>query len=514
MADIYAAPFTRRHPAPLDGTPADAQGWAYDLQTALQRARPGDRVILLPGRYTRPATMTRSGTPDQPITICAAQPGTARLSGGRSPHRAGLGGMKPLDGDFAFLKFFDVAHINVEGLHFDSCWPSCLYARAVQYLTIRDCHAQEGRFFLYLWQRRDAHTHHVTVEDCSWVQDPAFDMWTGRVRWADVKGQSGTDATWLNGAFVGGFDVAGRLIVRRCDVRHAFNAVRLDMRACHIADGPILRRNVDVAIYDNRFSFIRDNVVEPECGAQNWRVFDNLIFCAHAAFSQDKVASRDMFYIGNRVLNVARAGPVRADGSDGQQPQGGRIFKWFKAGTGTPAARRGFWSLFTLAQTRTAYVKKGVTRDWHDAYTLLGLYPKEYPQAATTPRHPFDRMNWQGVRVTGLVTDDAVHFGAYSGQAEVTAQQVARVFAPPLDVSGQPLDAAHLDLSAPLGGWDGGLVPTGEAAGLRSAPLTLQTLEGPLSIPEVPLGAVDVADLGLGHWREAWPNGPPGGVSV
>ncbi|MBN1674322.1 MAG: right-handed parallel beta-helix repeat-containing protein [Kiritimatiellae bacterium] len=57
------------------------------LQYAVDRALPGDRVVLLPGTYTKPALVTHGGIDaNSPLTIEAEKPGTVTLdSAGREP---------------------------------------------------------------------------------------------------------------------------------------------------------------------------------------------------------------------------------------------------------------------------------------------------------------------------------------------------------------------------------------------------------------------------------------------
>jgi len=51
------------------------------LEEALAAVQPGDTITLLPGVYRERLVVRRSGTADAPITIRAAQPGTAVLTG-------------------------------------------------------------------------------------------------------------------------------------------------------------------------------------------------------------------------------------------------------------------------------------------------------------------------------------------------------------------------------------------------------------------------------------------------
>jgi len=56
-------------------TPAD------DVQSALDTAQPGDVFRLAPGVYRQTLRLTRSGTAEAPIVLCAEQPGTVTVSG-------------------------------------------------------------------------------------------------------------------------------------------------------------------------------------------------------------------------------------------------------------------------------------------------------------------------------------------------------------------------------------------------------------------------------------------------
>ena len=77
MTVIHAAPAMR----PYQRT-ATSGGWAYDLQTAINKARPGDIVELLPGRYHLPVTIAQSGRAGAPIMLRAQAPGTVVFEGG------------------------------------------------------------------------------------------------------------------------------------------------------------------------------------------------------------------------------------------------------------------------------------------------------------------------------------------------------------------------------------------------------------------------------------------------
>lgn len=50
------------------------------IQSAVNRSRPGDRIVLLPGVYFERVHLRQSGTSEAPITLEAEQPGTAVIS--------------------------------------------------------------------------------------------------------------------------------------------------------------------------------------------------------------------------------------------------------------------------------------------------------------------------------------------------------------------------------------------------------------------------------------------------
>lgn len=507
MATIYAAPTLRPAFPPNSENASEKIVWAFDLQSAINKARPGDEVVLLPGRYTNSVVIRVSGSADAPIILRPSVAGSAILDGLRAPTDANLGGIDPLDADFAMLRLFTADHWIIEGMQFVNCWPSCVYMRSARHITLRDCSAEGGRFFTYLRQSPADPTHHITIQRCRWVQDPSFDMWRGALTWNDIKGYSMVNAAYLNGAFLGGFDVAGRLVVRDCDIRHAFNAIRLDMRGENVDDHPVSLRNRDVAIFDNRFSFIRDNAIEPEVGAQNWRIFNNRFYAVHGAISLDQVSSRDLFIVGNMTLNDHRPGVFQVNGDDGQPSQGGKLFKFLRPNDGEPRPRKGLWSLYNSALTRTSYAKKGVTRHLHDAFSLLGVLPQWHPQSVEKVRDPFDRLEWENVKIEGMISDaDGFPDKYRKAEGMLDGIGVEQVFEPAQGST--PLDPA---LGQSLGGWDGVLTPVFDVAKRRTRTLRLETADGDLVIPgNLPFGALDVADFGLRNWRDPWPEGPPG----
>lgn len=313
--------------------------------------------------------------------------------------------------------------------------------------------------------------------------------------WSEVKGAPGyRDHSHLNGGFFGSYNFEGGLVIRDCDISHAFNAIRMeiDEKYAKTRDGkPSISRNKDVAIYRNRFSFIRDNAVEPEHGAQNWYVLENRFYNNHAAYSTDQVAMRDVFIIGNRILNDRRPGRPGV-----QENQGGKIFKFFKDKSPdddeVPKLRHNFFSLFNSVQSRTAYCKKGTSSQWFDGYTLLGLYEEGYPEDLSEARKAFKKMQWvDGMLVQGMVCTqkgfpEEGNFKDCVGDVENAFEINAFTSVPYL----------------PLGGWDGELPVADCVPEICSEKIVIDRAADSNLVFEAgfPVGAREVAAFGLTDW--------------
>ncbi|KPA22318.1 hypothetical protein shim_05960 [Shimia sp. SK013] len=498
MATIFAAPVSGDYPDPESKAETKKLVWIDELQTAVNRAQPGDEVLLLPGTYREPVVISVSGNDDNPIVIRAFEPDQPPLlDGGRSPKHGRHAGMEPLDGDFAFFKVIRACNIIFKELKFDRCWPSAFFLRSAQRVTISKCHALRGRFFVYSRQLDKVPTKDILIERCQWVQDPDFDMWEGRVTWEEVKAWPGyRDHSHLNGGFFGSYNIQGGLTVRDCDVSHAFNVIRMDIDETYATESngrPSIQRNRNVAIYRNRFAFIRDNAIEPEHGAQNWYALENRFYNNHAVYSTDQVAMRDVFIIGNRTLNDRRPGRPGY-----QEYQGGKIFKFFKP-TGKkgeePKARFNFWSLFNSVQTRTSYVKKGTSTQWTDGYTLLGLFAENYPEDVSKPRKAFKKVKWtDGMRVIGMACtqkefppeDEKAHFEDCLGGLDKA-----------FDI--KPFTTVPY---APLGGWDGELAVADAVPESASKKIVIDRAADCNLVFDAgfSVGAQDVAVFGLKDW--------------
>ncbi|WP_164658877.1 right-handed parallel beta-helix repeat-containing protein [Tropicibacter sp. Alg240-R139] len=493
MARIFAAPTTR---VTKQQRKDEENVWALDLQTVINKAQPGDVIDLLPGEYVAPVVIAVSGTKDKPITIRGPKDGIARMEGGRTREQGRAGGMKPTDGDFAFIKIFHAEHIRIERLNFENCWPCSIFVRSAQNIDIRNCRGRGSRYFVYARQTNNRDTNGITLDGVNWMQDPYFEMWDGKVTWKDVKAKPDhIDNSFFNGAMFGSFDIRGDVTIRNCEVSHAFNAIRMDIRRKRIKgtkSNPRISRNRHVRIYNNKFSFIRDNAVEPEKGAEDWAVYNNRFFNCHAALSLDGVAIRDYLIIGNWFLNTERPG-----GRPKQKNTGGKIFKFLAPPHLTddmePAPRKGLWSVFNSVQARTNYAVEGRSAQWTDRYTLMGLYPKEHPIEPAPLQQVFEFMTWTaGMEVTDMVTNEPCFPRKYTAEGgRVSGHSVSE---PVFDVTPfQP------NLSAPLGGWNGELNRTDAVKGFTSTAFKIKRRTGKSLTfrTGLPHGASPVAELGL-----------------
>lgn len=93
------------------------------LQFAVDRALPGDRVLVAPGLYTGSVWMTHGGVKDQPITIESSEPWGAVLDGRRQEEfaiRMGSVANLPEDWSLGCRSPAKVAHVRISG--FEMRW--------------------------------------------------------------------------------------------------------------------------------------------------------------------------------------------------------------------------------------------------------------------------------------------------------------------------------------------------------------------------------------------------------
>ena len=142
-AEIVEGAFTLQGPARtlhvattgLDGEDAGSKDRPYaTIQYAVDRALPGDRVLVAPGVYTGSVSMTHGGVAGKPIRIESAEPGAAVLDGRR-------------DEDCGF-RLSRVEHVQISG--FEIRW--------------------YGGFCVLMYQARDISIERVTCWGRHWVK--------------------------------------------------------------------------------------------------------------------------------------------------------------------------------------------------------------------------------------------------------------------------------------------------------------------------------------------------------
>jgi hypothetical protein len=301
------------------------------VQARLDKAGPGDVIVLGPGRYTEALRLIgRRGNPMRPITI-RAQPG-AVIDGGISftvfNHRAQLvakadwllgrrpPGIQSIALE-AMLTIDSCEHVRVEGLAFRATWPTAVLVDTSRDVILSRLHIRDSAFAFFLHGEL---TRGIVIERCTWLQDVTRgDLWR-RIAWDRIHGDDWheADVRGLDGDFVRSYRIAGDLTVRHNRILHAFNGVHCFNRRPDFPD--TLNRNV--YIYGNYFACIRDNPIEPEGTAWNWWVFHNRFFNCHKWFSLELERSGYFYIFGNLGWFDEIPGPPKS------KNQGGAVFKF------------------------------------------------------------------------------------------------------------------------------------------------------------------------------------------
>ena len=291
---------------------------------------------------------------------------TARLA-----HRiAGYPGVYPI-ADQATLHLANCHGLTLRNFLFEDSWPTAVYLQDCSDIRFEGF-SIVGSSFAFYAEGKD--TARVTLEGCSWRQDPDPDTLWKRTTWKEIHEKYPDDKIdeyngnrAFDGSFFVGRDIAGDLEVHGCTVEHAFNGIHLFNRRLT----PALSRNIHV--HGCRFSHIRDNVLEPEDLAYNWWFHDNLLFNCHKWFSFE-VPSAGWYYIfRNRAWFDDIGGPP----DDGHR--GGGIFKLLEDDT-RPLRYPGPIEVFNNSWHVTCPIaKKGATARFHhhnNAMTVCGHFKR------------------------------------------------------------------------------------------------------------------------------------------
>jgi hypothetical protein len=164
------------------------------VQGCLDKAGPGDVIVLRPGRYIEGLRLIgRRGNPVCPITI-RALPG-AVIDGGVSftifNHRAQLvakadwllghrpPGIQSIALE-AMLTIDSCEHVRVEGLAFRAAWPTAVLVDTSSNVTLTGLRIRDSAFAFLL---HGEPTRGIVIERCTWLQDTTRgDLWR-RTAW-------------------------------------------------------------------------------------------------------------------------------------------------------------------------------------------------------------------------------------------------------------------------------------------------------------------------------------------
>ncbi|MGJ5621393.1 hypothetical protein [Sulfitobacter sp. MF3-043] len=395
----------------------------------------------------------------------------------------------PMDGQWAMFKMLDVGHVVFDNLSFRNCWPQVFYLRGCQDITFRNINGTGARNVIFVRNSDHTVSRGFLVEGMQWVQDVDHDMWAGRVKWKEVKERAGFEnKSWFNGALFESYDILGEVTIRDCDVSHAFNAIRMDIKPERVSveEGqPIISRNRNVRIYRNRFSYIRDNAVEPEKGLHGWLVAENTFFQVHAALSCDAVSIRDGAFVSNCFLNLSRP--------DDASNTGGKIVKFLSLGDPTPRPLcLGFVTAFNSIRSRTRLVAGARLKDWCNVNNAVERFAASDRDDVTL----FAEMEWfEDAFTDAMATNDPGYPDVYHAEGGKVGDWSAlpQVF----DFDNPDSLCKGQDI-----GWDGSLPLSSEAAALISIPVTIH---GPEDLKKrIPRGGSvgfrNLFDLGLDQW--------------
>jgi hypothetical protein len=402
-----------------DGKPVP--GRVVGLREALAMAWPGVTIQLLPGRYTQDTPQEgilfpRNGSPDYPITLRGMGTDTViegKLNAEKSIAARLMSAVWPRDvsevvklerpdfrdGSVCF-RFEGKQWIVLDNLTLLNCADAAIQIINSQYIALRNSVVLTGLYAVYAEGPEPGGegppTHHLLIENNVWIQNPKEDMWR-RNHWCEYKYGS---LVSQRGALFAGVNVAGDVIIRGNVVRHAFNAVRMDVSKAARED-PFWRGklNTNVQVYDNDFAFIRDNVLEPEYDATNWWFHGNRIRNAHAWFSFDGLYGGRWYVFDNlgwfddkpsrECVASGRCGFWQKERPDlcGDLHDGGRVFKFRPDGRYAPGPLYVFNNSWYLRASVIKDGRLGYIGHWNNAIEFCR--PEDHPDRLCDGVKPF-----------------------------------------------------------------------------------------------------------------------------
>jgi len=339
------------------------------LQAALDEAAAGDVIRLAPGTYASVYRLEeKRGTAEAPIVIEAA--GTA--NGAQAIFSAGVSAedFRPYGNRLAKetqdrddypglyrwihearLVLWRCEHVVVRHLAFERSWPTHLFLDDCRAVAVEGCRFTDATFCIGAVGEATAD---ITIDGCSWVQDPVPDRLWREIPWYRVHGAPPDhpavdvveDWRLFDGDFFRSVDIRGGVTIRNCRIENAFNAIH----GFNFGERSDLNR--DFHVHGCRFRQIRDNVLEPEGMAYNWSFHHNLILDCHKWFSFQMARHRFLYVFANCGAFLTIQGPDASDTN-----RGGGIFKLLKR------ARAPFGPAYVVHNSvvsRSDYLRKGV----------------------------------------------------------------------------------------------------------------------------------------------------------
>ncbi len=320
------------------------------FEHAVSRAEEGDEILILSGAYTVPFVLDKvSGSAEKKITIRGDSGAT--LDGRRELVRPPNRKEQSFE-HFAFIKIRQCAHIEICNLTIQNIWPTAIYIEESQHLVFSRLNIHGSTFAFFANGKT---THDLLIERCAWVQDVR--IWD-QVLWKDIH-HFPLPRKELDGDFFRSYRIAGRVVIRRNFIAHAFNGVQFFAEKDKDEMGEV---NHDVWIYENTFQFIRDNAVEAEYMATNWWVYRNRIYNCHKWFAFEHCGGGHWYIFANVGWFDRKPGPP------GDENSGGAVFKTNNIPDDMELRRlpsRPVYVFHNSWYLRSSYVKKGKLRKFN-----------------------------------------------------------------------------------------------------------------------------------------------------
>ena len=312
------------------------------IHNYVKELRAGDTIILAAGQYKQPLVIDGAiGTKDNPIIIRSESKvdnlkailcGTLSEDDARrwlndeaaQREKAGFYPAIGYMGEQAFLTLRNCQYIVIEGMNFESCWPTAIYIDRSQNILINDIDFKSGTFAI---GANGIETRDIVVQHCKWQQDTSLNhkMWDV-VPWSRIHGAKNNGNTYgvnilddyrhWDGDFFRGWNVGGNIIIRNNKITDAFNAIHFFNSHDKLAPGEkasAFRFNggrqstSNILIENNTFIRIRDNVFEPEDHAWNWVIRHNHLYDCYRPFSLEFMRAGFIYIYGNRGAFINKA---------------------------------------------------------------------------------------------------------------------------------------------------------------------------------------------------------------